>query len=141
MLLGTTSFLKSLWGRERPIPPAADDKSARATDMRSKETNCSMPSGDAAQSALFAFTAMNCFPHAALFLGGPLGSAQFVMTVSFARVYFHCHWLGDVMIGIFVGCIVGLFTFKFGLRKGLKSLYLNTIGLPTPVDFEENDEF
>ena len=86
--------------------------------------------------------AMNCFPRASMFLGGPLGSAQFVMTVSFARVYFHCHYIGDVIVGILVGCLVGIMVYTLGIRKTLKTIYLNIIGLPV-VDNGDyfSDEF
>ena len=48
ILLCVTTFLKAFWKRPRPEPPGPDHRAHRSYDMRSKETNCSMPSGDAA---------------------------------------------------------------------------------------------
>ena len=75
LLLIVTTILKDFWGRPRPTAPAQSEKCARVSDLRSKESNCSMPSGDAAQAALFSFVSMNCFPTATMMMGGPLGSA------------------------------------------------------------------
>ena len=52
-LLGITTLFKQFFARPRPTMPKEGEPNVRAYDMRSKETNCSMPSGDAAQSALF----------------------------------------------------------------------------------------
>ena len=68
---------------------------------------------------------MKNFPRAFLTLGGPFGSSQFVLTVCFARVYFHCHYVGDVLAGLFIGTFVGLILFKIGLKSLFKVVYLS----------------
>ena len=68
---------------------------------------------------------MTNFPRAFLTLGGPFGSSQFVLTICFARVYFHCHYIGDVIAGLFIGTLVGYILFKTGLKSLLKIVFLN----------------
>ena len=69
--------MKQYFARPRPTPKVEESttKGIRTSDLRSMETNCSMPSGDAAQAALFTFMAMQNFPKASMLLGGPLGSS------------------------------------------------------------------
>ena len=97
--------------------------------MRSKETNCSFPSGDAAQAALFGAFLLNNFPMSFRILGGPVGSAQFVLAVSFSRVYYHCHYLGDTAFGMFTGLLVGQAMVKIGLKTMLKSIFIKFVGV------------
>ena len=94
-------------------------------DLRKYENNKSMPSGDAAQASIYIYFLMTNFPKAFMSLGGPFGSSQFVLIVCFARVYFHCHYIGDVLAGCFIGTIVGAIIFKIGLKSILKGLYLS----------------
>ncbi len=42
--------------------------------MRSRETNCSFPSGDAAQAAIYGVFFMSNFPYAFALVGGPIGA-------------------------------------------------------------------
>ena len=56
-------------------------------------------------------------------LGGPLGFSQFVMAVCFARVYFHCHYLFDVLSGMFVGIMVATIMVKIGTKDLLKEFF------------------
>ena len=83
----------------------------------------SFPSGDAAQAALFSFMLMNNFKRTFLVLGGPLGFSQFVMAVCFARIYFHCHYLFDVLAGMLCGIVVATVMAKAGAKELLKELF------------------
>ena len=74
------------------------------------------------------------FPMSFRILGGPLGSAQFVLAVSFARVYYHCHYLGDTVIGMFIGIFTGQMLVKIGLKTMLKTLFLKYVGLNEDMD-------
>ena len=124
----STTFMKRFFARPRPVRPNYEDeqtRNRRSFDMRTAETNCSFPSGDAAQAALFSFILMNNFKRTFMILGGPLGISQFVMAVCFARVYFHCHYLFDVLFGMFVGIFIASMLVRFGLRELLKSLFYN----------------
>ena len=47
-LLGVTTLLKQFFARPRPASPKEGDANYRDFDVRSKETNCSFPSGDSA---------------------------------------------------------------------------------------------
>ena len=131
-VLLTTTYSKRYFARPRPpFPDYSDPKTlnARGFDMRSVETNCSFPSGDAAQAAMFMFTIMSSFPKSSMLLGGPAGCAQFVLIVAFSRIYFHCHYMGDVCFGIFIGIVVGMILNKIGFKDNLKTVYLSTVGL------------
>ena len=56
-------------------------------------------------------------------LGGPLGISQFVMAVCFARVYFHCHYLFDVLGGMFFGILVASILVRLGSKEILKNIF------------------
>lgn len=49
-------------------------------------------------------------------MGGPVGSSQFALAVSFSRVYFHCHYFGDTVGGMFIGVFVGSGLMKLGIK-------------------------
>ena len=123
-LLGCTTFLKRFFKRPRPELPPTTDPTYRSFDLRTRETNCSFPSGDAAQSALFGQFLLSNFPKSFRLMGGPIGSSQFALAVSFARVYFHCHYFGDTVGGMVIGVLVGSFLARFGLKEMLKGIFL-----------------
>ena len=50
-----------------------------------------------------------------LLMGGQLFMAQTVFMVAFARVYFHCHYLGDCLAGAFLGTLLAFVYTKYGL--------------------------
>ena len=75
-VLATTTFLKRYFDRQRPIRPDYENEATenrRTFDFRSRETNKSFPSGDAAQASLFSFMLMHNFKRTFMVLGGPLG--------------------------------------------------------------------
>jgi len=62
-------------------------------------------------------------------LGGPFGTAQFIMAVTFSRVYFHCHFIGDTIVGMMIGVFVGTILSNIGLKSALKTFYLAVFGV------------
>lgn len=86
--------MKAIFGRDRPTR----NKSVyRLCNMRDVEgSQKSMPSGDAAACAFI------CSAYWYLF-----GNKWFVIIclpfVSLGRVYVHCHWIGDTILGSIIG--------------------------------------
>ena len=91
--------------------------------MRTRETNCSMPSGDAAQASLMTMFVIINYQNCYKILGGPLGISQFVMLVCFSRVWFHCHYLGDTMVGTFLGSFVASMLSRLGTKEFAKVVF------------------
>ena len=112
-----TTVFKAAIARPRPsaraLPP-------RCVDLRSREVNAAMPSGDTAQAGcLCTLLALS-----AAAAGGPgvgagaaaavaaalpppwLAGALVVGATAFGRVYFGCHWAGDTIAGAALGCAV-----------------------------------
>ncbi len=88
-------------------------------DLRSKEVNCSMPSGDAAQGSCFAFFMCYYFPYFYTSLGATTFLIKFIALVSVGRVFHHCHYFGDTVAGAFLGF--------------MSVLIINSLGLVVPV--------
>ena len=89
--------LKAIIGRERPTRIL---KVFRLCNMRDLEHGKAMPSGDSAACAYFCgiyWLTFNC-PMVMMFL--PL--------VALGRVYVHCHWIGDTIMGTILGLAVVL---------------------------------
>lgn len=82
-MLAVVLIAKHMHGRPRPVvhPPAK-----RMVDLRTKETNCSFPSGDAAQGALFAFFLAYHYPYLYIALQEWVFILKFVAMVSIGRV-------------------------------------------------------
>ena len=100
-------FIKKIIGRPRP-----NFNPIKKYQLRKRETNCSMPSGDSFQAALFATMLLNDFNCYYGFILVP-----FVM---YARIYFNCHFLFDTIIG----ALIGIF-FTIVLNSFLKILFNN----------------
>ena len=118
-MLICTTVLKRATLRLRPVVPP---ESRRMIDFRSKETNGSMPSGDTAQAALFAFFIKYNFPALFDHLGGDYFIIKFCLLVSFARVFHHCHFFGDTIVGSFLGGVVAALFHYSRLRVPLPTL-------------------
>jgi hypothetical protein len=73
---------------------------------------------------MFGHYLMTNFPLSFKVLGGPFGSSQLVMAVSFARVYFHCHYLGDTVFGMLIGILVSQALTNIGIKGMMKTLFL-----------------
>ena len=94
--------LKALFGRERPTRITSV---FRFCNMRDLEHGKAMPSGDAAAAAFFCGVYMVVFNHPwLLYLCLPL--------VALGRVYVHCHWIGDTVIGSILGLLVVQYFFS-----------------------------
>ncbi len=97
LTLGATSVCKARVGRQRPDPLTL---ATRRCNLRSLERNHAMPSGDAAQAALWALLLALACDCPALLLAPALTCA--------GRVLYGCHWWGDVLVGALVGAAVGV---------------------------------
>uniref|UniRef100_A0A7S3J8A0 Phosphatidic acid phosphatase type 2/haloperoxidase domain-containing protein n=1 Tax=Euplotes harpa TaxID=151035 RepID=A0A7S3J8A0_9SPIT len=91
-----TQSAKILFGRVRPELTNPNQK----FNLRKFEGNCSMPSGDTAQSANFGLLMAINFENPAYVL--------VCLPVAFSRVYFQLHWIGDTVIGALIGMGVSL---------------------------------
>ncbi len=98
-----TNFMKKELARPRPSTPEVGAPNRRYFDLRGHEHNCSMPSGDTTQAAIFVgFCAYN-LPNFYQFMGGPSFAFKHICLVAAARVFYHCHYIGDTVVGAFVG--------------------------------------
>ena len=90
------------YGIKRERPRKRTDTS-RISDLRSKETGTyAMPSGDSSAAAVFCALV-------AVEMGLPLVYVLMPL-VMLGRVYYQCHWLGDTIVGFFVGTFWGVVT-------------------------------
>ena len=83
-------FTKKKLGRPRP-----NFNPIKKYQLRKRETNCSMPSGDSFHAALFGtllFSDLNCYY-----------GFIFVPLVMYARIYFNCHFFFDTVVGVLMG--------------------------------------
>ena len=103
MILIISTLTKRLFGRPRPVVP---NGSKRMLDLRTKETNYSLPSGDAAQGSLFAFFIQYHFPYLYLSLGETSFLLKFIILIAIGRVFHHCHYFGDTLLGSLFGFLV-----------------------------------
>lgn len=95
IILLVTLISKHIIGRPRPN---VRENVKRNFILRHKEKNCSMPSGDAMQSANFAVILIyyfNCYYGILLI--------PFVMI---SRVYYFCHYVSDTVVGAIAGWII-----------------------------------
>lgn len=90
-----TGVLKKLINRPRPV---LNEQIKRRFNCRSRETNGSMPSGDALQAATFSVILIDYYG----FFGGLLT----VPLVMFSRIFYFCHYICDTLAGAFLGLIL-----------------------------------
>ena len=57
-----------------------------------------------------------------------------MLSTSFAQVYFHCHYLGDTVLGIMFGTTVGIIFNKIALKLILKGIYKSITGFGSVED-------
>lgn len=111
--VATTEPFKKHTRRDRPAHATIHP---RLLNLRSLLTNYSFPSGDSAQSAVLALSFFLYSLHSG---GGSTGSTGggggegwgavwllLMPAVMFSRVYFGCHWIGDVFAGASIGAAV-----------------------------------
>ena len=100
-----TESVKKRTRRDRPVHSSIHP---RLFNLRSLLTNFSFPSGDSAQAAVLALSfflyGQLMQPERAL----PLSALWLLLlpVVQFSRVYFGCHWIGDVLMGGGIGALV-----------------------------------
>ena len=101
LMVISTTILKKLIKRQRPpLPEMIYAK--RMNNLRGRETGTyAMPSGDSAACALFCYILTHQMKVQAIYLILPL--------VCLGRVYYHCHWIGDTIVGSVVGTMWGVF--------------------------------
>lgn len=142
--LGVTRLLKVLFGRKRPVKPDYTNDAAlnsRTIDLRSQCTTNSFPSSESAQAGMFSFFLMTNFPLATAAFSGYI--VQFVLMVGFSRVYFHCHYMSDVVLGTLTGIVLASLIASSGSQDLLKTMLLamkNTI-FSNDEDDLYHDEF
>ncbi len=93
-----TGVLKYTIKRPRP---EINERVRRRYNVRKKEKNFSMPSGDSMQAGNFAVVILLYFESYYGFIIVP-----FVM---FARIFYFCHYLLDTIVGVFIGTSISLF--------------------------------
>ncbi|CAI2380375.1 unnamed protein product [Moneuplotes crassus] len=102
-----TVCLKKFLYRERPNP----GKTARLMELRWNEHNGAFPSGDTLQSAMYVGYVLITFP-----ASGSNSYLQYILLaavplVAFSRIYYHCHWIGDTVVGAIVGFMLSCLAF------------------------------
>jgi len=98
MMVCCTQIMKYTIKRERPVRRS---DTTRISDLRGKEVGTyAMPSGDSSAAAVFCLLV-------AVEIGWPMIYVLMPL-VMLGRVYYQCHWLGDTIVGLFVGSFWGL---------------------------------
>lgn len=98
LMVCCTQVMKYTIRRERPKPRP---EVSRFANLRVKENGTfSMPSGDSSAAAVFCFLVAVQLELPAIYILMPL--------VMLGRVYYHCHYLGDTFVGLFVGSFWGI---------------------------------
>ena len=93
-----TQLMKYTIKRERP---KRRSDTTRVNDLRGKENGTfAMPSGDSSAAAVWCALVACEMGMPAIYILMPL--------VMLGRVYYQCHWLGDTIVGFFVGSFWGL---------------------------------
>jgi len=102
-----TLLLKQAFKRARPIPNPLQRK---PMTFRLLEGNNSMPSGDSLQAAVFVYYLL--LPLAQLRMWEIGLAFSFVFLVGLSRVYYRCHYFGDVLVGMALGIVNGIVNHK-----------------------------
>ena len=100
---------KKFFGRLRPT-----NLFNRRYNFRAHENNCSMPSGDSFQAALWA-TLLSIYFHNG-------HGIYFVPFVMFSRVYYHCHFISDTIVGAICGHFWAIMIHSLNLDKIILSI-------------------
>ena len=87
------------------IRPKLYDNIKRRYNVRDRETNCSMPSGDSMQAANFAII-FYCYY-------GKIFGFFLIFPVMLSRIFFCCHYIMDTIVGVIIGFIVSFSLFNF----------------------------
>jgi membrane-associated phospholipid phosphatase len=87
------------------IRPNIYNNIKRRYNLRDRETNCSMPSGDSMQAANFAII-FYCYY-------GKIFGFFLIIPVMISRIFFCCHYIMDTIVGVLIGFIVSFSLFNF----------------------------
>ena len=87
------------------IRPNLYNNIKRRYNLRDRETNCSMPSGDSMQAANFAII-FYCYY-------GKIFGFFLIIPVMISRIFFCCHYIMDTIVGVIIGFIVSFSLFNF----------------------------
>ena len=87
------------------IRPNLYNNIKRRYNLRDRETNCSMPSGDSMQAANFAII-FYCYY-------GKIFGFFLIIPVMISRIFFCCHYIMDTIVGVLIGFIVSFSLFNF----------------------------
>ena len=74
-----------------------------------------MPSGDTAQAALLVFFIKYNFVEMYMMLGNWQFAAKLITLVAFGRVFYHCHYFGDTIMGALLGWAVATYFNHFAI--------------------------
>ena len=97
LMVCCTQLMKYSIKRERP---KRRSDTTRISDLRVKENGTfSMPSGDSSAAAVFCVLVAYEMGMPLIYILMPL--------VMLGRVYYQCHWIGDTIVGLFVGTFWG----------------------------------
>jgi len=102
LTVAVTETIKKSTQRERPEHEIVRH---RLLNLRSLLTNYSFPSGDSAQSAALSISLYNYCRSVGLD-SIAVYWLLLIPIVMFARVYFGCHWIGDVFMGAAFGAAI-----------------------------------
>ena len=114
--VATTEPFKKQSRRDRPAHATIHP---RLLNLRSLLTNFSFPSGDSAQAAtlgLSFFLYCHYYGSSGQWVEWAWLWLLLIPTVMFSRVYFGCHWIGDVLAGASIGSIVTALVWLLWLR-------------------------
>lgn len=144
--LTMTLVTKKLLKRKRPIfIPWLKNKSS---NFRSKESNCSLPSGDSIQAINFACNIIFSYNHVNFIMKFLMGVRidydrlemiliGFVILVMIARVYFMCHFTFDTILGV----VMGYFLTNFLNSKLYDPFSHNVLKVISSIDLWSNRYF
>ena len=96
-----TVLLKYITSRPRP---ELDPSIKRIYNCRNRESNGSMPSGDALQSANFAIILIYYYNS---YIG-----LLFIPCVVYSRVFYSCHYLVDTIVGVIMGFVISIIMYN-----------------------------
>ena len=101
--------LKYSLRRERPSRITSVYRICNMRDRENKGRFHSMPSGDAAAGAFICITIAFLFNCPMILAGIPF--------TCLGRVYAHCHWFGDTLVGAFIGVIAGYYFYHVYFKQ------------------------
>ena len=78
-----------------------------------------MPSGDTTQAAQFMAFVSLYLPNLYELLGGYAFAAGLVFIVASARVFYHCHFYGDTIVGAVLGVMIANMLYQINVSSAV----------------------